>query len=255
MRARRSGARWPLVAMLVAIGSTLLLAGCVRPPTGPTTARPSSNWQLRSGDAALVTFDLDDISEREGDEAKGFDLGPIEVREQRTDEGIIQLVVLENPTETHGENYIRIALRRRGGLFASLLETGEGLEDFALKINDRTIVEILQREFPIGTARVSDTIRQNRFGTYSHARLEMPRQPLACLFAWQKIETQPFGAFPVPFEAEGNIVFRYCAETESVAPLLKAFDSLTLEMRRGWTAPTQSDTRSNALFDRSPLFQ
>lgn len=224
--------------------------GCLPQPPGLLSARPASEWQLLSNDAAAVGF------EDPADQPDGVDLTPLEVRQRNGADGFIQQIVLANPTITPGENYVRFGMRRREGLFGALLQPEDRLEDFPLDLDQRGLMEVLGHEFPTGVARVSTEIRTNRYGPFSYAHLEQPLEPLACLYAWQQFESLPFQTFPAPTDLEGNLVVRYCADTDSVAPLLAVMETLSLDLGAGGGPLAPPDARgATSPFGDTRLFR
>ncbi|MDQ0317213.1 cellulose biosynthesis protein BcsN [Amorphus orientalis] len=114
---------------------------------------------------------------------------PIAVIEQRFSNGVLQEILLDNPTSTAGENVL--VVRAFGPM-------GEDRGIERMPLDDPTTADIrreMRDRFPGIRMSISDSYVQNRYGPFGFATGRMS-QSVNCIYAWQEIRAKKSVLFP-----------------------------------------------------------
>lgn len=114
---------------------------------------------------------------------------PIAVIEQRFSNGVLQEILLENPTSSAGENVL--VVRAFGPM-----GDDRGMERMSL--DEPTTADIrreMRERFPGVNMTISESYVQNRFGPFAFATGQL-RSGVSCIYAWQQIRAKKSVLFP-----------------------------------------------------------
>jgi hypothetical protein len=114
---------------------------------------------------------------------------PIAVIEQRFSNGVLQEILLENPTSSAGQN---VLVARAFGPMGD----DRGMERMSL--DEPTTADIrreMRERFPGVNMTISETYVQNRYGPFGFATGQL-RGGVSCIYAWQEIRAKKSVLFP-----------------------------------------------------------
>lgn len=114
---------------------------------------------------------------------------PIAIVEQRFSNGVLQEILLENPTASAGEN---VLVARAFGPMGD----DRGME--RMPLDEPTTADIrreMRERFPGVAMTISETYVQNRFGPFGFATGRL-RNGVSCIYAWQQIRAKKSVLFP-----------------------------------------------------------
>lgn len=114
---------------------------------------------------------------------------PIAVIEQRFSNGVLQEILLENPTSSAGEN---VLVARAFGPMGE----DRGMERMSL--DEPTTADIrreMRQRFPGVNMTISESYVQNRYGPFAFATGQL-RSGVSCIYAWQEIRAKKSVLFP-----------------------------------------------------------
>ena len=137
---------------------------------------------------------------------------PIAVIEQRFSNGVLQEILLENPTSSAGQN---VLVARAFGPMGH----DRGMERMSL--DEPTTADIrreMRERFPGVNMTISETFVQNRYGPFGFATGRL-RGGVSCIYAWQEIRAKKSVLFP-GYRGAVTWRLRFCDANASPRELL-----------------------------------
>lgn len=133
------------------------------------------------------------------------------------------ILVLSNPTVLPGENRLSLDVEWVPESIYGALVRPDRPYPVPLYTEER-LQATMEREFPDMETAIGDTVRRNRYGEYDFATARGENE--ICVLAWQLIDDRR-RVLPETVAAI-RLEWRVCGNGASPAPLLAAFDRLTL---------------------------
>lgn len=162
-----------IVRAVLILGLAMAVAACSYKPRGPRLANLANKVPVEQ---AFIT------PPPGGPE-------PIAVIEQRFSNGVLQEIILDNPTSSAGQN---VLVARAFGPMGE----DRGMERMSL--DEPTVADIrreMRERFPGVYMNVSETYVQNRYGPFGFATGQMGGG-VNCIYAWQEIRAKKSVLFP-----------------------------------------------------------